>query len=151
MGRSVVIFGSILKSNFWRVYDIFLDLVILVDFNAISIDLYAIRCFICISFVYFPCISGRMHINNLLYARRILMNFLMNLFWWRKGWMGGGGGVTNACICMGTHSLSYRTNWWMLTKLGRDKVIMALHMRLGFLAKSTQRWIQVGVMFIVCA
>ena len=23
---------------------------------------------------------------------------------------GKGGGVTNACICMGTHSLSYRTD-----------------------------------------
>ena len=31
-----------------------------------------------------------MHINNLLYARRILMNFLMYLFWRRKGWGGGG-------------------------------------------------------------
>ena len=93
-------------------------------------------------------ISGRMHINNLLYARRILMNFLMYLFWRRKGW---GGGVTNACICMGTHSLSYRTDWWMLTELGRDEEIMALHLRLGFSAKSTQRWIQVGVLFIVCA
>ena len=39
----------------------------------------------------------------------------------------------------------------MLTKLGRDEVIMALHMRLGFSAKSAQRWIQVGVMFIICA
>ena len=29
MRRSVVIFGSILKSNFWRVFDVFLDLVIL--------------------------------------------------------------------------------------------------------------------------
>ena len=58
-----------------------------------------------------------------------------------------GGGVTNACICMGTHSLSYRTYLWMLTKLGRDEVIIALHERLGFSA----RWIQVGVMFIVCA
>ena len=55
-----------------------------------------------------------------------------------------GGGVTNACICMGTHSLSYRTDWWILTKLGRDEVIMALHMRLGFLARSAQRWIQGG-------
>ena len=26
VGRSVVIFGSILKSNFWRVFDVFLDL-----------------------------------------------------------------------------------------------------------------------------
>ena len=38
-----------------------------------------------------------------------------------------------------------------LTKLDRDEVIMALHMHLGLSAKSTQRWIQVGVLFIVCA
>ena len=30
----------------------------------------------------------------------------------------------------------------MLTKLGRDEVIMALHMRLGFPARSAKRWIQ---------
>ena len=63
----------------------------------------------------------------------------------------GLGGVTNACIYMGTHSLSYRTDWWVLIKLDRDEVIMALHMCLSFSAKSTQRWIQVGVMFIICA
>ena len=51
MGRSIIIFGSILKLNFWRVDDVFLHLVILVYFNAISIDLYAIRWFICIYFV----------------------------------------------------------------------------------------------------
>ena len=54
-----------------------------------------------------------------------------------------GGGGTNACVCMGTQSFSYRTDWWMLTKLGRDEVIMALHMCLGFSARSAQRWIQV--------
>ena len=39
---------------------------------------------------------------------------------------------------------SYRTDWWILTKLGRDEVIMALHMRSGFFARSAQRWIQGG-------
>ena len=43
---------------------------------------------------------------------------------------------------MGSHSLSYRTDWWILTKFGRDEVIMVLHMRLGFLARSAQRWTQ---------
>ena len=57
-------------------------------------------------------------------------------------WMKWGGGFTNSCICMGTDSLSYRTDWWMLIKLGRDEVIMALHMRLGFSARSAKRWIQ---------
>ena len=47
-GSSVVIFGSILKSNFWRVFDVFLDLVILVYSNVISIEFYAVKCVICI-------------------------------------------------------------------------------------------------------
>ena len=33
VGRSVVIFGSIPKLNFWRVFDIFLDLVIFANFK----------------------------------------------------------------------------------------------------------------------
>ena len=41
-------------------------------------------------------------------------------------------------------SLSYRTDWWMLTKLGRDEVDMALRMPLGFSARSAQRWIKGG-------
>ena len=52
-------------------------------------------------------VSGRMHIKDLLYAPRILMIFF-NVFISVKE--GLGGGVTNACICMGTHSLSYRTD-----------------------------------------
>ena len=44
----------------------------------------------------------------------------------------------------GTHSLFYRTDWWMLTKLGRDEVIMALHMHLGFSARFTKKLIKGG-------
>ena len=51
VGRSVVIFGSIPKSNFWRVFNVFLDLVILPYFNAISMDFYAVKCLIYIYFV----------------------------------------------------------------------------------------------------
>ena len=51
MGLSIVIFGSILNSNIWHIFDVFLDLVILVYFNPISIDLYEVKCFICIYFV----------------------------------------------------------------------------------------------------
>ena len=51
MGRSVVIFGSIPKSNVWRVLDFFFDLAILPYFNAISIDLYIVKCLIFIYFV----------------------------------------------------------------------------------------------------
>ena len=51
VGRRVSIFGSIQKSNFWWDFDVFLDSVILVYFNAISIDFYAVKCFICINYV----------------------------------------------------------------------------------------------------
>ena len=44
-------FGFIRKSNFLRVFDVFLDLVILVYFNAVSIDFYSVKSFICINFV----------------------------------------------------------------------------------------------------
>ena len=43
VGRSVVIFGSIPKSNFWRIFDVFLDLVIFANFNAISVDFYSVK------------------------------------------------------------------------------------------------------------
>ena len=49
-GKKRCYFGSILKSNFLRGFDVFLELVILVYFNAISIDLYAVKCCICIYF-----------------------------------------------------------------------------------------------------
>ena len=54
-------------------------------------------------------ISGIMHIKDLLYARGILMNFFNVFISAKEGW-----GITNACICIGTHtpgiSLSYRTD-----------------------------------------
>ena len=53
-----------------------------------------------------------------------------------------GGGELLMQVYVWEHSLSYRTDWWMLTKLGRDEVIMTLHVHLGFLARSAQRWIQ---------
>ena len=51
VGGSVVIFGSIPKSNFWRVFGVFSDLVKFALFNAISKDLYAVKCLIYIYFV----------------------------------------------------------------------------------------------------
>ena len=47
--------------------------------------------------------------------------FFMHWFRWRKG----GGGCTNACICMGAHSQPLLQNRLMdVTKLGRDEVLM---------------------------
>ena len=52
MWEEVLLFlGSIPKSNFWRVFDVFLDLVIFAYFNAIFIDFDAVKSFICIDFV----------------------------------------------------------------------------------------------------
>ena len=51
VGWSVVIFVSILKSNFWRIFDIFFDLVIFPYFYTIFIDFYAVKCLIYIYFV----------------------------------------------------------------------------------------------------
>ena len=41
-------------------------------------------------------------------------------------------------------SLNYRIAWWIFTKLGRDKVIMTLHICIESWAKSAQGWIQGG-------
>ena len=41
-------------------------------------------------------------------------------------------------------SLFHRTDRWMSPKLGRDEVCMVLYIRLGYLARSDQGWIQVG-------
>ena len=62
----LLFFGSIPKSNFWRVFDVFLDLVKFALFNAISIDFYVVKIFICINFcVIFMFISGRMPISKI--------------------------------------------------------------------------------------
>ena len=44
-------FGSIPKSKFRRIFDLFLDLVILPSFNAIYMNCYAVKCLIYIYFV----------------------------------------------------------------------------------------------------
>ena len=41
----VVIFGSIQKSNFWRVFDVFLELVIFAYFNASFMVFYPVKSF----------------------------------------------------------------------------------------------------------
>ena len=74
MGRSVVIYGSNLKSNIWPVFDVFLDLVILVYFNAISVDLYVVDCFIyIINFILCRC-----HIYWLEYAYKNIYYMVAN-------------------------------------------------------------------------
>ena len=57
----------------------------------------------------------------------------------------GRGGCTNVCLYMGTHiQLSYRTDLWIFTKLGRDKVLMVPYKCCYFSARSIQGRIQGG-------
>ena len=50
-GKKCCYFLFIPKSNFWRVFDVVLDLVKFALFNAISINFYAVKSFICIKLV----------------------------------------------------------------------------------------------------
>ena len=50
-GKKCCYFWFHSEVKFWRVFDVFLDFVILVFFNSISIDFYAVKSFICINFV----------------------------------------------------------------------------------------------------
>ena len=74
--------------KFWRVFDVFLDLV-------------------CskLLFLHLFCVISMFRIGRRLLEKikcfKIFNDFFMYLFKWRKR---GGGGCTNACICIGTHS-----------------------------------------------
>ena len=57
---------------------------------------------------------------------------------------GGGGALMHVYVLEHIVSLSYRTAWWMFTKLGRYEVLMALHLWLDFSANPAQGWIQGG-------
>ena len=136
MGRSVVIFGSIPKWNFWRVFDVFLDLVIFAYFNAIFIDFYAVKSFICIYFVLFLCFYEWERFEYL----KNFNEFFMYLFRWRKG----GGALLHVYVWEHIVSLYYRTAWLMFTKLGRDEVLIVPRMYKGVSARSAQGRIQGG-------
>ena len=56
------LFSFIRKSNFWRDLDVFLDLVILVYLNAISIDFCAVKSFICMILCNVHVYMWKMHI-----------------------------------------------------------------------------------------
>ena len=55
-GKKCCYFWFHSEVKFWCVFDVFLDSVILPYFNAISMDLYAVKCLIYIYFVLFPCL-----------------------------------------------------------------------------------------------
>ena len=57
---------------------------------------------------------------------------------------GGGGALMHVYVLEHIISLSYRTTWWMFTKLDRDEVLIIMHLFIGFSANSTQGRIQWG-------
>ena len=57
---------------------------------------------------------------------------------------GGGGALMHVYLLEHIISLSYRTTWWMFTKLDRDEVLIITHLFIGFSANSTQGRIQGG-------
>ena len=54
-GKKCCYFWFHSEVKFLTRFDVFLDLAIFVNFNAISIDFYSGKCIICIYFVKFPC------------------------------------------------------------------------------------------------
>ena len=56
----------------------------------------------------------------------------------------GGGALVHVYVFEHIVSLNYRTARWIFTKLGRDKVLMTLHICIDSWAKSAQGWIQDG-------
>ena len=115
---SVVIFGSLPKSNFLRAFGVCLDLVKLFLVDAISIDFYAV-----FNLHWFSAIS-MFQVEEWLYKRfecfKNSNNYFIYLFMCRKG------GCTDAYVCMVTDSQPLLENNLMnVYKLGMDEVVMA--------------------------
>ena len=77
------------------------------------------------------------HIKDL-NALGFLMNFYLFIY------MKEGGALIHVYVLEHIDSLSCRTAWKIVTKLGRDEVLMFPHLCLGFLANFAQGWIQGG-------
>ena len=127
------------KSNFWRVFDVFSDLVKFTLFNAISIDFYAVKSFICINLCNFHVYKWENANSKDLNAWKILMNFYLFIEVKKVG-----GSLVHVYVLEHIVSLNYRIAWWIFTKLGRDKVLMTPHICIDYWAKYAQGWIQDG-------
>ena len=71
-----------------------------------------------------------------------LNEFFMYLFRWRKG--RGGGALMHVYVWEYIVSLSYRSNRWILMKLGRDELLMVPYKCCCFSARSAKGRIQGG-------
>ena len=96
MRRSVVIFGSIPKSNFWRLLTSWHSH--FAYFNAIYVDKYVVMCLININLCNFHVCKWENACIKYLNALRIFMN--ISLIYLGEGKRG----YTNACICIRIHS-----------------------------------------------
>ena len=76
MWEEVLLFLVPFRSQIFDAFDVFLDLVNFVNFYAISIDFYAVKCIFCIYFCNFHVYKWENAYIKDLYALRILMNFL---------------------------------------------------------------------------
>ena len=56
----------------------------------------------------------------------------------------GGGSLMHVYVLEHIISLSYRTTWWIFTKLDKDEVLIVRHLCICFLANSTKGRIQDG-------
>ena len=59
-----------------------------------------------------------------------------------SGEKGGGGAIVHVYVWEHKVSLSYRIVQWIVSKFGRDKVLMTARICIDFWAKSAQGWIQ---------
>ena len=96
VGWSVVVFGSIPKSNFWHIFDIFSDFVNLADFHAISMGIPVVSWLRCITFEY----CSYINVNKCVCASFtfiMMFNFFILQFYSEKG-EGGGSLMHILCI-----------------------------------------------------
>ena len=85
MWEEVLLFWFHSEVKFLTRFDVFLDLVIFAYLNAIFIDFYAVKSFICIDFVLFSCFyEGECLYQRFEYLKNF-NEFFMYLFRWRKG------------------------------------------------------------------
>ena len=114
--------------KFWRVFDVFFDLVKFALFDAISKDLYWAKCLIYIYFVYFSCLQ----IEECLLKIKNFSEFLMNIFRSRKC---GGRGWMHAFEFEQMSSLYNWTAWW-------------IHISFWYLGQIYRGWIQGGAKIV---
>ena len=126
MWEEVLLFlVSIPKSNFWRVFDVFLDLVILAYFNVISIHFYASKVRWSAFILYnFNISKWEKAYSKRFECLKIFNEFLcVYLLRWREG---GGVALMHVYVYIGTHNQLFPTEplYGCLRNFDRDEVLI---------------------------